>query len=200
MDKGNITRFQGQTDAGRFMDWFRRFMGGQGMDFSSEDNISQGIQDYWADVDKKTAGLLFLKTWRATVDANTMGTAGSQSIWSSSASIDVFAIWPRAYDSQELAEVEVADIALIEVLIDCEVVSHFVQHAVLENGEAAERAKLAEMFKEITQVDEDRDHSTSAQDVPVPERPKDYDGDTNTAMGGCEWCEGKQEGCWYRDK
>lgn len=70
------------------------------MDVSSEDNISQGMQSQWMDIDRKTAGLLFLETWDATIDASVTAMPNSQSHRSSSAVIEAFAAWLHAYNGQ----------------------------------------------------------------------------------------------------
>lgn len=89
---------------------------------------------------------------------------------------------------------------LMKASIDRELVSRFIQHTVLENREAAEQAKLVEIFEGITRADEGRSRSDSAEDVDVavPEPPLDADGGTDE--DGCEWCAGDGSGCLYCDK
>ncbi|KAG9003465.1 hypothetical protein FRB93_011089 [Tulasnella sp. JGI-2019a] len=176
-----------EMDERRLREWFTKFMREVQQDKASKrsyrpwiggnfagSSLSQERKKHWTPVDAKCAGILFLDAWDAVMNADDEGSPTSHSPhWTSSETLEAFATWLSDYDGAGVVTRldDMSPIRIPWIPVDHGLVTRFVEHATLLNGEIAQGLRLYSLLEEVSLVDETPRGGVynSKQDLWVPQ-------------------------------
>lgn len=167
-----VTAVEGGLDGERLVKWFTRLMRRSvQVDEGDDGTVSPVTKISWSTLDKECAGSLFLDAWGTVLEAMDAAGDSAASYWTTTETIEAFAIWLHEYyKGSERVEVRLGDLVILLpwAPIDPSLVSRFIAHVALTNGQAAEDFKLEEICQGVGRAGTaDRDAPSSMKELAV---------------------------------